>query len=151
MVGVDVLGELRLVESLQVVIEPGHGPTLALQPGPDSALIQPPQYGGGLGEQREVAYLVTVVAQPADDLREMWMSTNVMGTMTGPSYLREAVSSISYTPCRQAARSWKSPRRAGGSMRSSPKPRCSGSHTTLPGSRRWSSWAVAVFPRRTGH
>src|SRR6202050_4055438 len=73
-----------------------------------------------------------------------------MGTMAGPSWLRATRSRTSCTPNRQACRSWKSVRRAGGSMRCRPNPRRSGSHTMLPGSLRCSSKAVAVLPPPNG-
>jgi hypothetical protein len=124
-VGVDVLGELRVVEPVQAVVKAGYGEGLLFQAPAQPTLAEPTQDSVAFGEQGEVANLVIFIAEPADDLGEVSGSTSVIGTMIGPWCLCRARSSTSWTPCRQLGRSWKSPRRSGGSMRCRPKPTCS--------------------------
>src|SRR5580693_3649758 len=70
--------------------------------------------------------------------------------MTGPSTDLRLRSSASCTPCRHAAKSWKSPRSPAGSIRCRPNPSSSGSQITLPGRRLCSSRAVSDFPPPNG-
>jgi hypothetical protein len=70
-VGVDVLGELGVVETFQAVVESGYGEALVFQPAAQPAFGEPPQDGGRFGEQREVVDLVASFGEPADDLCEV--------------------------------------------------------------------------------
>lgn len=74
-VGPQMLGELRLREPLQTVVEPLDRPALPSQCAtgqmPEPALPQPPQHRLPLGEQCEVPYVVAQFAQPAHRLGEV--------------------------------------------------------------------------------
>src|SRR5260221_321578 len=67
------MGELGLVQPGQAVVEPIYSPTLPLEPEAKPASVEPAQHRGALGQQREVAHVVSVVAKPPDDLGEVAM------------------------------------------------------------------------------
>jgi hypothetical protein len=51
--------------AVQALIEPVHGPPLALEPMPEPAAAEPTEYRGALGQQCEVAWVIGMMAGPS--------------------------------------------------------------------------------------
>lgn len=111
--------ELGLVETTEAETQLPHRERLAEQrhvlPSQplnrvhDRSLAQPPLDDPRVRQKSEVPDVMAAVGQPPDDVGKYAGSTSVIGTMTGPSADLRTMSSTSYTPCRQAGKSWKSP------------------------------------------
>src|ERR1700743_2143706 len=71
LIRVNVIGKLRCPQAGQAFVEAGGSPLFPPQPDAESAPAEAVQHSTWLGQQREMAYLMPVFPEPADDLSEV--------------------------------------------------------------------------------